>query len=121
RASRCYGPGNRRHQSCLRMGVNRSRRLRLAGALLVMLGSATATRVHGAAPVDPIIPGLHSTGVTNDDKKLKAGDPDPHFHVTGPVSGTPRVIGPNDIPSDWINRQDNSQWISIANDTVAPA
>src|SRR5262245_59357692 len=73
-----------------------------------------------APPVDTIIPGLHNTGVDDDNKKLKDGDLDPHFTVTGPVSGTPRVVGASKIPKDWVSRQDSSLWISIAADAIAP-
>src|SRR5262245_48171759 len=91
-----------------------------AAVLLLSASSPARAQTVSAAPVNPVIPGLHNTGVDDGDKKLKDGDPGPHFHVTGPVNGTPRVIGPNIIPKDWINRQDSSLWISIADDTVAP-
>jgi uncharacterized repeat protein (TIGR01451 family) len=92
-------------------------------AVSLALGTLLPTSIRAqlqSAPVDPIIPGLHDTGVDDEDKKLKAGDPDRHYSVTGPLNGTPTVIGPNDIPKDWISRQDTSQWISIADDTFAP-
>jgi hypothetical protein len=85
-----------------------------------ILPSLAARAQVRAAPVDPIVPGLHDTGVADNGQKLKAGDPDPHFHVSGPVSGTPRVIGPSALPGDWIDRQDSSRWISIAADAIAP-
>src|SRR5215510_15417845 len=96
---------------CLRL-------LALGAALLASAGVARAQV--SAAPVNPIIPGLHDTGVADDNKKLKDGDPDKHYHVTGPVSGTPRVVGASKIPKDWVSRQDSSLWISIADDAVAP-
>src|SRR5262245_34503629 len=91
-----------------------------AALLAASVSDLRAQAIVTSAPVDPVIPGLHNTGVGDDDKKLKDGDPDPHFSVTGPVSGTPRVVGANKIPKDWVSRQDSSLWISIASDAIAP-
>src|SRR5262245_36089087 len=90
----------------------------LVAAGLILLTSATADAPVSAAPVDPIIPGLRDTGVDEDDKKLKKCESDPHYRVSGPVGGDAIVVSPSDLPDDWINRQDSSQWISIAEDAI---